>query len=645
MKLLGTVFAAVTMAAAADDVPQWVSEAAARKPPAYPVKVTSVVLVQEEHLTVDAEGRRTFRERGAIRVLQPGGKHSAYRPYNARSGRIRDFQGWVVPAVGKPVALGRSAVVDVALSTDEAYGEGRARVLDPGSQLAPESVFAWEIVEEEKTIFTQYHYSFQDSMPVLTSRFVLSLPAGWEVSVKVWNHAAFEPQVAGSTWTWETRDLPWLEAEEHSPGAHALAPRLAVSYYPSSGANPALRPLKDWTAVSTWLSGFYDAASELTPAIRQKAAELTRNAAAELDRIRAIAAFAQQTNYVSVQMNLTRGGGYMPNRASDVLGRNYGDCKDKAALMRALLGGVGIESWPVAIYSGDRGFVRPEWPSTLQFNHAIVAVRVSPETKLAAVLDHPRLGRLLFFDPTDPDTPLGDLPEDEQGSHALVLAGAKGELIQAPLAPASASRVESRIEAKFSPEGGLTAHVTRQYFGQPAARMRSLSRQHKDDLKRSFELGLSRRLGGLSLTGVIPTDRMQEGRLQLELDFAVRQFGQMMQERLLVLEPGALLPAAGYGFPAKPRRWPVRLAASARSDTVSIEVPAQFKPDEVPEPVKLESRWGKYTANWSVKDGKVTFQHSFEVQDTLAPASDYEAIREFFERMAGAQHSAVVLVK
>ncbi|HET8548145.1 MAG TPA: hypothetical protein VFL57_09085, partial [Bryobacteraceae bacterium] len=483
------------------------------------------------------------------------------------------------------------------------------------------------------------------SAPVLTSRFILSLPPGWEVRGTVWNHLPFEPAISGSTWTWEARDLPWLEPEEYSPGAHAIAPRLAISYYPSAGTNPALRPVKDWTTVSTWLSGPYDAAAEVTPEIRRKAEELTRDVKSELERIRAIAAFAQQTNYVAVAMNLTRGGGYIPNRARDIVEHNYGDCKDKVTVMRALLAAVGIESWPLVIYSGDRDFVRPEWPSPQQFDHAIIAVRVSAQTNVPAMLDHPRLGRLLMFDPTDASTPVGDLPDQEQGSHALVLAGAKGELVRMPLLPASGNRMESHVEAKLTPAGSLTAHAQRQYFGQAAARLRSVTRQHKDDVKRWFELGMSRRLGGMSLNGVVPSDRMQDGRLQVDLDFALKQFGQIMQERLLVVEPGGLLAGTGYSFPAKTRRWPVRLTASLRRDRVSIDLPEGFTPDEIPDPVELQSRWGKYAASWSVKEGKVAFQQTLEIPNTTAPASDYGAIREFFEKVAGAQHSAVVLLK
>jgi hypothetical protein len=118
-----------------------------------------------------------------------------------------------------------------------------------------------------------------------------------------------------------------------------------------------------------------------------------------------------------------------------------------------------------------------------------------------------------------------------------------------------------------------------------------------------------------------------------------------MQDRLLVLEPGALVAATGYSFPAKARRWPVRLSASVPRDEVRIDLPAGFNADEIPDAVKLESRWGTYAAMWSIRDGKVAFEQSLEVRDTRAPASDYGEIRDFFERVAGAQHAAVVLVK
>ena len=62
--------------------------------------------------------------------------------------------------------------------------------------------------------------------------------------------------------------------------------------------------------------------------------------------------------------------------------------------MRTLLKALRITAYPVAIYSGDPTFVREEWASPSQFNHAIIAVKVSDETQAPTVINHPKLGRL-----------------------------------------------------------------------------------------------------------------------------------------------------------------------------------------------------------------------------------------------------------
>jgi Domain of Unknown Function with PDB structure (DUF3857) len=154
-------------APAADAIPEWVKQTAMVQPPEYPAQVTSVVLFQEEAVSVDPEGRRVMRERGAIEVLQPGGESiEAYRTYNTKNGRIRDFQAWLLPPSGKSASYPKTRVLDIALSRDYVYDEARAKTLEAGS-LAPGSVFAWEITEEERTIFTQDQYLFQGRSPVL----------------------------------------------------------------------------------------------------------------------------------------------------------------------------------------------------------------------------------------------------------------------------------------------------------------------------------------------------------------------------------------------------------------------------------------------------------------------------------------------
>jgi len=115
--------------------------------------------------------------------------------------------------------------------------------------------------------------------------------------------------------------------------------------------------------VSSWLTSLVDPAAAVNEPVRAKATQLTANVSTEIEKIRSIATFVQQTKYVAVSLNLTRGGGYTPRRSDDVLAKNYGDCKDKATLMRALLKAVGIDAYLVTITADDRNYVRPEWPA------------------------------------------------------------------------------------------------------------------------------------------------------------------------------------------------------------------------------------------------------------------------------------------
>jgi hypothetical protein len=629
----------------ADDVPDWARQAARQPLPTYSAKVYAAALLQEESVTVDPDGHRTMRERGVIKVLQKSTDSiEAGRSYNTKTGRIRDFRAWLLPPTGATVSFGKDKVIDIALSKEYTYDEGRLKLISAGSNLAPGSVFAYEVTEEEKSVFVQSSYDFQESLPVAVSRFVLTVPAGWEVRGTVFNHAPIEPAVAGGTYTWEMRDLPWIEHEHYCPDLHAVAPRLGVTFSP--GENKAgLTPLKDWAAVSAWQAGFADPAAEPTDPVRAKAVELTRNAASELDKIRSIAVFAQQVNYVSVQTNITRGGGYTPHAAADVLARNYGDCKDKATLMRALLKAVGIGSYLTAIYSSDRTFVRPEWPSPWQFNHAIIAIRVSPETQLPTVFQHPRLGRLLIFDPTDPDTPLGDLPEDEQGSRGLVIAGAQGELVEMPLLPANTNRIESTVEASMSPAGALQAHIGRQYFGQAAAQAHArMAHQSNDDLKRGYERSMARRVGAIAVKQANISGRIGEGQMQLSLDFDAGNFSQAVQG-LIIVKPGTLALGADYVFAPGERKLPVKLDADVYRDSVRIQLPPGYKVDEMPDAVHLESRYGAYQASWKADGSDLLFEQSTEVRDALVPAAQYAELRAFFDKIGGSQAAPVVLTK
>jgi hypothetical protein len=363
-----------------------------------------------------------------------------------------------------------------------------------------------------------------------------------------------------------------------------------------------------------------------------------------LDKVKAIAAFVQQTKYLSIDLNLTKGGGYTPRNAETTLATNWGDCKDKATLMRALLKAAGIEAYPAAIFSGHRRFVKPEWASPTQFNHMIVAVNV--KTGLTTSFDAPGIGPLLMFDPTDPFTPVGDLPEDEQGSYALVLAGAKGDLMQMPLRPADANRIETTVEGELDAAGQMKGKMTRLYHGQSGASPRAIQRLRGDEeLKKRFERAIGRRVGEVTFEAFHPRNDAAQNEFSVNIDLTSSRLGQNMRDRLLMVRPGMLASAAEYGFDSDKRSSPIELDSAIRKDTIRLKIPAGFKPDEIPAPGRVETRFGVLEASWKVENGEILFEQTLEVRDTTAAASEFGDVEDFFAQVNGALSAPLVLAR
>src|SRR5262249_15147309 len=146
-------------------------------------------------------------------------------------------------------------------------------------------------------------------------------------------------------------------------------------------------------------------------------------------------------------------------------------------LMRAMLKVVGITAFPVSIYSGDPNYVRAAWPSPQQFNHCIVAVKVSDQTQAKTIIQHPALGRLLIFDATDDQTPLGDLPYYLQGSLALISSKSETELVRMPVTPPEMNQLERSATLSLQPDGAIGGQIQELANGQTAVAFRAQFRK------------------------------------------------------------------------------------------------------------------------------------------------------------------------
>ncbi len=633
---------------AADQAPSWLTEIAARETPAYEEVVSAVVLLEEEKATVSPDGIVTTTVRKAVKVLTRAGRSeaAANTVYSTDSSKVRRLEAWTIYPSGQVKKYGKKDVADLSLAENDVYNEVRLRRITGAGDADPGAVFGYESVVEDRSIFTQFSYRFQDDLPALTSRFVLEMPPGWTAKAVTFNADPIEPSTDGSQYVWQLDGLAPIVDEAASPRLTSLAPRIAVSYFPSEAARAATGPaFETWNDVSEWLAMLSDPQAAADEAIRAKTNDLIAGATTPFDRVAAIGRFAQDIKYVSIQIGVGSGGGYTPHAATEVLAKAYGDCKDKANLMRAMLSTLDIASYPLTVYSRDPSYVVPSWPSPRQFDHAIIAVAAPEGYDGPAAMEHERYGRLLVFDPTDPYTPFGELREGLQGGRGLLIDAAGGDLIELPRSPPRANLVRREVELQLSADGTISGEIAESSSGEAASReVRNRQTLAQADYRRYLEYWLTNQAPSAALAE-FETATPSAGLFDIQVKFSAPRYGRTMGNKLLIFEP-AVVSRRGLRYPMdEDRHYPVVLRSQAFDEIVRVRLPEGFAIDELPPPLELDADFGSYRAKCTTADGVLRFERTLEIENAEIPADRYGEVRDFFGKIGGLEQTPVVLAR
>jgi hypothetical protein len=118
--------------------------------------------------------------------------------------------------------------------------------------------------------------------------------------------------------------------------------------------------------------------------------------------------------------------GFVPRQAKDVCNKRYGDCKDMASLLTAMLKINGLQACFTWIGTRSIPYTYSEVPLPLTDNHMISAVKIN--------------GEWIFLDATDPNCIFGMPTSGIQGKQALISISAdKYELVKVPIMPSNKS--------------------------------------------------------------------------------------------------------------------------------------------------------------------------------------------------------------
>ncbi len=609
--------------------PDWLRSLAQQPQKKYADDVDAVVLLDEGETTVRDNGEIVTQGRIAYRILRPEGRRVAHLGLGFDDEtKIKSLRGWSITAKGQEYEAKDKDAYERSMTTYEVFSDDKEKILVlPGAEVG--TVVGFEFEHRRRPYVFQDGWNIQGPLPVERSRYALRLPAGWEYRAEWINHAPQDPVVQNGAYIWELSDVPRIENESNQPPYRALASSIVVTFFSDKIKGQTFR---SWNDLAMWHAQLIAGTREPSPALQQKVQELAPASMPMFERMKALARFAQRdVRYAAIEIGI---GGYKPHPAAEVFAHRYGDCKDKATVLASMLAQIGVKSYHMPIHA-DRGVFTEKTPPNLGFNHVILAIQLPqasyPKT-LPAIYEHPKLGRLLIFDPTSEFVPFGELPHYEQDSYALLVTDSGGELIHLPVSSPELNTINRTARVKLLPDGTLQGEIEEVRSGYSAMYAREfLQGESHNDRKKILEHFWGPTLGSFRIDSfdLVNGDDIEKDfiiRYKFTSDHYAKNAGP-----LLLVRPHVVGEMAGGLDASKPRHYAYEfLAPFSRSERVEITLPEGYKVDELPAPARSAPPFAEYSSKTEDAGNVLKYARDYKVRATSIPAERIDQLKRLF---------------
>ncbi|MFO0584856.1 MAG: DUF3857 domain-containing protein [Anaeromyxobacter sp.] len=567
---------------------------------------------------VKVERARILKPDGAVVEAHDEAEHSASEPW------YRLYYDTRVKTLSFP-ALAPGDVLEVAWRVDDTAGENLL------SDYFGDLAFIEDPIPKRRF---EYVLLVPGSRPIHANA-----PTGVEHATRTVAEGLVEHRFVA-------KNVPKLEPEPGMPGMSEVARYLHVSTYESweqvahfyeGLVRDQLKPGEEVRAVARQLAeGVLEARAK--PTVKREGqgqGQGGRGAAAlaipppggwdkETKRALVEAAYGfvvTQTRYVGLEFGIH---GYKPYRVEQVLQRRFGDCKDKASLLHALLEAMGVDSRLVLLRMRRLGAM-PEAPASLAiFNHAIAYV---PD------LD-------LWLDGTASQSGTRDLPGEDRGATVLVLEPGRPVYRTIPAARPADNVLETTFEVTLAPDGRAALAGRSRVAGVQAPEYRR-AYLAEGDRRATLEQAFNRTFPGLSVKEVAISDLGRiEDDVQMRFLLEVPDYARRDGDGLRFTPFGAGLRYAEAFASLSTRKQDLVIGDPSETRfTYRYKLPPGWAVTELPEPAAGDGEAAAFEVRYRqeppagpeggalVAEGHVTFKAG------RVPAAGYRAFRDLLGQL------------
>ncbi len=580
-----------------------------------------ILLFDREEVTVNADGTSRTVDACIYQIVNYEGLTRMRSPqmhFNSDYGTLEVTHLAVVKPDGRKIVLDPAALSSVSVEDSQMASS----IYDPANKILTVRVPGLEIGDKleittlEVTTKSRLpgHWSditvLQADFPIEYYEYIVHTPVD-----KPLRGICIKDEVPGSitytktekdgfiTYTWIARDVPQITPESAMPALYTCVQRVLVSTVAS------------WEDISRWYHELCEARlAAVTPEMQSKCDELISGKTTDMEKIMALFQFvSQQIRYTGIT-DEESAPGYEPHDVSQTFERRHGVCRDKAALLVAMLKLAGFKAYPVLFMAGTP---KDREVANIYFNHAIAGVEVAP-------------GNYLLMDPTFETTT--ELFPGYLAGFPFLVAKPEGETLRlAPPVDAGDHLLDIRSSGTMDEEK-FNFVSTVKFSGVYDQMYRSaFSEWTKEDIRNFFSSRLRRIAPGAELTGirVLPENiRDMEQPLQVELTFTVpHSLKDAGAEKILPIPRSSLILGLldslyTHTAPAG-RRFPLQMLPRSVRENISLKLLPGFEltlPENVTSQIPGLFR---VSGNHSFNNDTLTEEFYFAVDSMLVSPADY----------------------
>ena len=583
------------------------------------------VIVREDLTTfkIINQSKGSLRERFAITILNEKGNRYAKKTihYN-RLIRVKQFNAFVYDANGNQTKrLKNSDIYDhAAFDGVSMYSDNRVKEVNLIQSTYPYTV-AFELELDFDYLYSIPGTYFQSGEKVSIQKvgYEITFPSNLKPRYKI---IGIEDRVvSGKTkdgeefMKWQYENLKPIKLEPFGPDAERLLPHIMIAPskfefegYPGD--------MSSWEAYGKWQVLLNKDRDVLPQTTKDKVKQLINNSASTREKVKVLYQYLQsKTRYVGIQDGI---GGLQPFEAKEVDNVGYGDCKGLSNYMIALLKEAGIKGYYTKILAGEN---EPEilldFPSH-QTNHIIVAVPLASDT--------------VWLECTDQQNPFGYLGSFTGDRYAIMVTESGGKIVRTTKYPASKNLQIRTATLNLDVNGNGTAKVKTYYSGTQFENdnLNRIIDLHPDDQKKWIQENVHIpvfRVGAFEMKAQKDEHPSATVNVELQLD----RYASVSGKRVF-LTPNLMNRSTFIPEKIENRQQNVVWRSNYEDyDTVRIQIPESLYPEFVPQPIKVSSPFGEYSATFEFKNGEIIYCRTMKMVKGVHPKETYAGLIEFFK--------------